>query len=66
MSHQLEGRRLWASRPRPFMAQRRERLAHYFGLGKSGLPRDLLKEGGSLRIDSHIEGAHGWYLYHSV
>ncbi len=66
MSHQLEGRRLRGSRPRSFLAQRRERLAHDFGLGKSGLPRDLLKEGGSPRIDSDIESAHGWYLYHSV
>src|SRR5271156_5259587 len=57
MSHPFVGRR-GCGWPLLF-AQGRERLAHDFGLGQSALPRDSLKEGSSLRIDSDIQSAHG-------
>jgi hypothetical protein len=56
MSHQdrwLLGRGPWS-----LLAHGCERLAHHFGFGKSTFPRDSLKESGSLRIDSDIQGSH--------
>jgi hypothetical protein len=56
MSHQDRWR--WGRGPRSLLAQGCERLAHYFGFGKSAFSRDSLKEGGSLRIDSDVQRTH--------
>ena len=56
MSHQ--DRRRWSRSPRSLLAQGCERLSHQFGFGESTFPRDSFEGGGSLRVDSDIQGGH--------
>lgn len=56
MSHPLVGS---CDRSWPLLfPQGHKRLTHNFGLGQPSLPRNPVEEGGSLRIDSDIQGSH--------